>query len=67
MLVETLVLCVVGFEIGRRPWLKKKAIKLGKKLPGVSAQVFEKGVSSVSSYLINAWPDLKRILKGDLK
>ena len=67
MLGELLLIGTLGFEIARRPVLRKKAAKVAKKLPGVSMCVFEKAVSATSTYLINAWPDMKKLSKGGKK
>ena len=67
MLGEIFLLGYVGFEIARRPGLRKKALKIAKKLPGASMYVFEKAVSTTSTYLINAWPDMKKLAKGGKK
>ena len=50
-----------GFEIYRHPKLRKKALKVAKKLPGTGMYLFEKGVSATSTYLINAWSDVKKL------
>lgn len=63
MLGELIFIGFLGFEIARRPGLRKKAAKIAKKLPGASIYVFEKAVSGASTYLINAWPDMKKLAK----
>ena len=64
MLMEILILTYAGIELVRKPSLRKKAWKVAKKLPAVSAYLFEKGVSATSSYLIHSWADVCQQKKG---
>jgi hypothetical protein len=65
--MEMMVLGIIGFEVERRPKLKKKVMRVLKKIPGYSVSSFEKAVSGTAGYLINAWPDFSGMVKGEKK
>ena len=48
MLMEMMVLGIIGFEVERRPKLKKKVMRVLKKIPGYSVSSFEKAVSGTA-------------------
>jgi len=52
MLGELFLAGYIGFELARRPRVRKKIMRL-----------FEKSVSVASTYMVNAWSDIKRPVK----
>jgi len=49
MLGELFLAGYIGFELARRPRVRKKIMRL-----------FEKSVSVASTYMVNAWSDIKK-------